>query len=123
MLNLKNLMRMNATSCLLFGALFTLFPSEVATYLGGASPAPQLLILALGGALIINGLHLLWATTKPLPTKAIVLYFSAGDAIWVIATTGLLFSGLWITTTDGIITAIAVAVMVGFLGVMQMLKR
>ncbi len=123
MLSLKNIMRANATSCLTFGALFALQPSVVANFLGGASPAPQSYILILGILLILNGLHLLWTSRVPLPQKALILYFSAGDYIWVIGSVGLIISGVWITTIGGVFVACAVAIMVGLFGVLQMTTR
>jgi len=123
MLSLQNVMRANAISCVAFGGLFALQPSLVATYLGGASPAPQLYILILGILLIVNGLHLLWASRTPLAKKELILYFSTGDYIWVIASVGLMVSGVWITTTGGVLVASAVAVMVGLFGILQMTSR
>lgn len=123
MLNLKNVMRANSISCLAFGGVFALQPSLVANFLGGTSPAPQLYILILGILLILNGLHLLWASRIPLPPKSLILYFSTGDYIWVIASVGLMVSGLWITTTGGLLVTSAVAVMVGLFGVLQMTSR
>lgn len=123
MLSLKNVMRANAISCLVFGALFALQPSLVANFLGGASPAPQSYILILGFLLILNGLHLLWASRVPLPQKELILYFSTGDYLWVIGSIGLIVSRVWITTTGGMLVASAVAVMVGLFGVLQMTSR
>lgn len=123
MLSLQKVMRANAISCVAFGGLFALQPSLVATYLGGASPAPQLYILILGILLIVNGLHLLWASRTPLAKKELILYFSTGDYIWVIASVGLMVSGVWITTTGGVLVASAVAVMVGLFGILQMTSR
>jgi len=123
MFNLKNVMRANATSCLVFGGLFALQPSLVANFLGGVSPAPQVYILILGIILILNGLHLLWASRIPLPQKKLILYFSTGDYLWVIGSIGLIFSGVWITTTGGVVVASAVAIMVGLFGVLQMTSR
>lgn len=123
MLSLKKIMRANATSCLAFGGLFALQPSLVANFLGGASPAPQSYILILGILLILNGLHLIWASRAPLPQKDLILYFSIGDYIWVIGSVGLIVSGMWITTPAGIMIASAVAVMVGLFGVLQMTSR
>lgn len=123
MLRLKNVMRANAISCLAFGVAFALQPSLVANFLGGASPAPQLHILILGILLILNGLHLLWASRVPLPQKQLILYFSTGDYIWVIASVGLMVSGVWITTTGGVLAASTVAVMVGLFGILQMTSR
>ena len=123
MLNLNNVMRLNATSCLVFGGLFVLVPSQTAHFLGGASPAPSMLITALGIALIVNGLHLIWASTLQKPQKELVWYFSGGDFIWAIASIGLVLFNLWITTPTGIATSILIAIMVGFFGVMQLTKR
>ena len=123
MLSLKNAMRANATSCLAFGALFALRPSMVVNFLGGESPAPESYILVLGVLLIMNGLHLLWASRFPLPKKELILYFSIGDYIWVIGSGALIISEVWITTTAGVVLTCAVAAMVGFFGVLQMAKR
>ncbi|RBP48809.1 hypothetical protein [Arenicella xantha] len=123
MLSLKNVMRANATSCLAFGALFALQPSLVANFLGGASPAPESYILILGILLILNGLHLLWASRVPLAQKELILYFSTGDYIWVIGSVGLMISGVWITTAGGMLVASAVALMVGLFGILQMTTR
>lgn len=123
MLSLENVMRANAISCLAFGGVFALQPGQVATFLGGASPVPQLVVLVLGILLIVNGLHLLWASRIPLPPKYLILYFSTGDYIWVIASVGLMVSGVWITTTGGVLVASAVAVMVGLFGILQMTSR
>ena len=123
MLSLKNVMSANAISCLGFGALFTLKPRLVAAFLGDPSPAPQLYILILGILLIVNGFHLLWASRFPLPNKNLILYFSIGDYSWAIASVGLMISGIWITTTGGILLASVVAVTVGLFGVLQMTSR
>ena len=123
MLSLKNVMRANATSCLAFGVLFSLQPNQVANFLGGASPAPQAYILILGILLILNGLHLLWSSKVPLPQKNLILYFSAGDFIWVIGSVALIISNVWITTTEGMLLATIIAAMVGLFGVLQMTSR
>ena len=123
MLSLKTVMSTNAISCLAFGGVFALQPSQVANSLGGASPAPYLYILILGILLIGNGLHLLSASRIPLPPKQLILYFSAGDYIWAIASVGLMITGVWITTSGGVLAASAVAVMVGLFGILQMTSR
>jgi len=123
MLSLKNVMRANATSCLAFGALFALQPNLVANFLSVTSPAPKSYILILGILLIVNGLHLLWASRVPLPQKKLILYFSTSDYIWVIGSVGLIITEVWITTTAGVLLASGVAVMVGFFGILQMTSR
>ena len=116
-------MRANAISCIAFGVVFALQPGLVANFLGGTSPAPQSYILIVGILLIVNGLHLLWASRVPLPKKELILYFSIGDFIWVIASVVLMVSEVWITTTGGVLIASAVAVMVGLFGILQMTSR
>ena len=123
MLSLKNVMRANATSCLAFGALFVLQPNLVANFLSVTSPAPKSYILILCILLILNGLHLLWASRVPLPQKKLILYFSTSDYIWVIGSVGLIITEVWITTTAGVLLASGVAVMVGLFGILQMTSR
>ena len=112
---LKNILRANAVSCLVFGLLFVAIPAIVAAFLGSA---PWLAISIIGALLIVNGLHLLWAA-KRTPAKWEVIYFSVGDFLWLLATIVLIATGFWITTTKGIIVAILVALMVGLFGLMQ----
>ena len=123
MFSLKTILRANAASCLVFGALFALLPSQVTIFLGGSSPAPDVLVLIIGIVLIVNGLHLTWASTIPLPRKELILYFSIGDFIWVIASIGLIITGLWITSVEGVLSTIAIAIMVGIFGILQMIYR
>ena len=105
----------NGSSCLLFGALFLALPGGVAGFLG--SP-PQWLIVVLGAGLILNGLHLLWAARRG-AGRMELLHFTVGDGAWVAGTLLLVASGLWITTTPGILAALACAVPVGTFGVLQ----
>ena len=121
--SLRNVMWLNATSCVLFGSVFALLPNEVAHFLSEEAPAPLLLIMVIGVILIVNGLHLFWVATEALPKKELILYFSSGDFIWVILSIVLLISGLWVTSSQGILVTILIAIMVGFFGVMQMVKR
>ena len=122
MTNLKTIMFANAASCIGFGATFALFPSAVAGFLS-ASPAPSWLLLGLGVMLIGNGILLIWLGMQQLPRTEAVVFFSLGDFAWVLATLALIALGIWITTTAGIIAALAVAAMVGYFGVAQMVAR
>lgn len=122
MLSLKNVLRLNAASCLVFGVLFLLFSKGVALFLGREAPAPADYIVILGAALILNGLHLIWTSTQRVPAKALILYFALGDLLWVAASLGLMWKALWITTFQGQMITIVIAVMVGFLGLMQILR-
>lgn len=120
MLSLHNVMRANAMSCMVFGVLFALLPGQVAVFLGGTAPAPRIYILALGVMLIIHGMHLVWASRQARPKKQLILYFSLGDFIWVIASVGLMLLGVWITSYTGVIATSLVAVMVGIFGILQL---
>lgn len=120
MLRLQNIMRANATSCILFGLLFSILPKQVATFLSQQQSVPQLIILIIGLGLIVNGLHLLWTATKEKPNKYWVIYFSVGDFIWVFATISLILSDYWINTTFGITTTLVISAFVGWFGVMQL---
>jgi len=109
------LLRLNAASCVLFGALFVLAPGAVARFLGAA---PASLILVLGLGLLANGGHLLWAARRTVPA-VLLKYFALLDALWVVATAVLILAGLWITSPGGIVAALVVAVTVAALGLMQ----
>jgi len=116
---LRNVMRINAASCLIFGGLFVLVPATVGSFLAENTPAPDLYIVILGIALIINGLHLLWASMRIQTGKYMVWYFSSADILWVIASLALLLSELWVTSPAGIVTTLLIALLVGLLGVVQ----
>ena len=123
MSTLSNVMKANATSCIGFGVIFSLFSEEVSHFLSISKQAPSMVFLLLGLVLIFNGFHLIWASFKSMPSKFLVLYFSIGDYIWVLATLYLIFTEMWITTSIGIVTALFVAIMVGIFGWLQMLSR
>ena len=122
MTNLKTIMFANAASCLGFGVFFTVFPNAVAGFLG-VPPAPSWLILVLGIMLIANGILLIWRAREKLPPKEDILFFSFGDFAWVVATIVLIVLQIWITTINGIVSALIVATMVGYFGVAQMVAR
>jgi len=123
MFTLSNVMRVNATSCIGFGVIFSLLSEEVAHFLSISKQAPSIVFILLGLVLIFNAFHLIWASLKSMPSKFLVLYFSIGDYIWVLATLYLIFTEMWITTSTGIVAALLVAVIVGTLGWLQMLAR
>ncbi len=120
MIALKTTLRLNAASCIGFGVLFVAAPRAVAAFLG-APPAPATVVLAVGAILIINGLHLLYTSLRSDPPRLLVLYFSGGDLLWVVATAALISAGIWVNTGPGIAAAAAVAAMVGAFGLAQAL--
>lgn len=119
MTTLRTVLRLNAASCIGFGLLFLTMPSQLAQFLSSQTPAPGLVLQLIGIALLANGLHLVWTSIHPAPKKALILYFSLGDFLWVVGTLVLLFAGIWVTSVAGILAAIVVAITVGYFGVLQ----
>ncbi len=117
-MTLAAVLRLNALSCLVFGAVFALRPEAVAAFLAEA-PAPALALRLLGIGLIAHAAHLGWAAARERPIRWEIRYLALADALWVVATLGLVAGGLWITTPEGIDAAMATAAMVGLLGFAQ----
>lgn len=113
---LRTALFLNATSCIVFGALFLAFSESVSRFIGNSF---IWMVPAIGAVLLLNGLHLLVASRRSRPICPEILYFVAGDALWVIGTLALIGFGLVITTAVGTAVSLAVAVMVGAFGVMQ----
>lgn len=122
MVNLKIVFRLNAISCLLFGSLFVLAPEMVSVFLAYEAPAPVLLMSVIGAVLILNGIHLIAASLQISPSRELIIYFALGDGMWVCAVTALIVSGLWITTSHGIMAAVLVNIVVGVFAVMQIME-
>lgn len=123
MFTLSNIMKANAISCFGFGIAFFCLPEEVRNFLSTDKQAPSIVFTFLGIGLFINGLHLIWASFKLIPSKLLVLYFSIGDYVWVLTSLYLLLAGMWITTPIGIAVTLLVSGLVGTLGLLQMIKR
>lgn len=121
MITLSSVMKANAISCIVFGSTFLFFYEEVKRFLSVGVQVPNTVLILLGAVLFFNGLHLMWASLKSKPSQYLVLYFSIGDAIWVIISVFLLLTGIWITTPLGIVVTLIVSAMVGAFGWLQML--
>lgn len=113
---LKFVLLSNGISCAFFGALFLAMPIAITGFIGDP---PVLLIQVLGAGLIINALLLFINGLKAQPPRKKVIAFAIGDGIWVLITAVLLIAGLWITTPQGMIASIAVAIFVGLCGFAQ----
>ncbi|CAA0092303.1 Uncharacterised protein [BD1-7 clade bacterium] len=120
MITLKNTLRMNAASCISFGLIFALFGNTTNQFLSATEPAPTIIIQILGAVLIVNGLHLLWASALKAPSARLVMYFSAGDFLWVLLSAVLALLGIWIDTPMGIAATLVVALIVGAMGALQL---
>lgn len=113
---LRTALLLNASSCLLFGLVFLAFPAPVGQLIGSPDSG---VIPVVGAALLFNGIHLVLASRRARPICREILYFIAGDALWVIGTVVLIGLGLMATSTEGRVAALAVAAMVGAFAVMQ----
>ena len=113
---MKTILVANALSCMLFGAIFVINGPAAAAFLGNP---PVLLLQILGVGLLLNAAHLVLTARQKTPTRRTVLYFVFGDMLWVTATVLMLALGLFITTSAGVWTAIAVAAFVGACGLGQ----
>jgi len=118
MMSLAFVLRLNAASCLSFGAVFMSIPDRVASVLG---TAPSVVLVGIGAVLFANGVHLLLASMRKRIFPAEVLWFSMGDMAWWLATLTLIAAGVWITTPTGIALAVLVALCVAALGLGQLL--
>jgi len=118
MTSLAFVLRLNATSCLSFGALFMIMPSGVSTVLGSVPPA---VLVGLGAVLLVNGAHLLLCSIRARPIPAEILWFAMGDMAWWLATMTLIAAGIWITAPAGVALALVVALCVAGLGAGQLL--
>lgn len=113
---LQHVLRANAASCALFGALFVFVGPATAEFVG---TPPVLLLQFLGAGLLVNAAALVWTSMREQPDRLSVLAFALGDFIWVMATAVILIGGFWITTPSGIAWAICVAIFVGACGALQ----
>lgn len=119
MTSLQIALRLNAASCLGFGVVFVAVPGPTAAFLG---TMPETLVLPIGAVLVLNGLHLAWASTRVRPIWPEILWFSLGDMLWWLASLGLLALGIWITSPAGTVAAWGTALLVAGLGLWQMLE-
>ncbi len=114
--SLKIALRLNAMSCISFGLLGFLIPARISTFLGDP---PVSLLQALGAVLIVNGLHLIIASSRTTLKEWEVVYFSLGDLVWWLGSNFLISANVWITTPVGAITMFVIALGVAVIGVMQ----
>lgn len=115
---LKQALLMNSSSCLLFGVLFLLFPSQISAFIGNSI---IWLLQLIGAILLFNGVHLIYASKRDKPICSEILYFVLGDFLWVLGTFALVLTGAVITSTQGIIASLLIATMVGTFGYMQVI--
>ena len=113
---LKVVLLLNALSCIIFGAMFSLNTGQVVTFIGNP---PHAFIQILGLGLVINGMLLILTAFQTEPKRRDVICFSLGDAAWVIFTGALLLGGIWIRSGEATYWSLAVAIFVGICGALQ----
>ena len=113
---LRSALISNALSCLAFGSLFCLAGTSTDRFL--ENPFAWL-TPAVGAVLLFNGCHLLLASQRRHPIGAEVVYFVAGDFVWVLATLILVILQTVIVSAQGVVASLLTAAMVGLLGVLQ----
>ncbi len=118
MKNLKIALRLNAASCLVFGLLFVVMPAATGNFLGVSS---AMAITIVGAALLVNGAHLLVASSRQQVHPMEVYYFSVGDLLWVNVTLMLVASESFLPTPISKVAALLVAAFVGSVGVLQLM--
>ena len=119
-MTINDVLKINALNCLLFGALFVFMPEPISSFLSENAKAPLLVFLSLGVLLNIYGLLLLWLASKnPVPQLPLLLV-AIGDFLWVAATIIVIQLNVWITSINGITAAGLVAILVGWLGWIQL---
>lgn len=118
MSKLNMILRLNAASCILFGAAFVLQPEKINRFLGAF---PEHLLIVLGTLLLVNGIHLISASVRTRRNWIEILYFSVGDFLWVSLTLAILFLDIYIKGAMGAVAALIVSSMVGVFGILQLL--
>lgn len=113
---LKPVLLANAASCAIFGTIFIASGPQTSDFLGNP---PVSLLVMLGVGLWVNTALLIAAALGQTTSRAKILLFVTGDAIWVLVTVVLCLFGIWITTAAGLFAAAAVAIYVGSCGWLQ----
>ncbi|MEN8832781.1 MAG: hypothetical protein ABF285_07735 [Pacificibacter sp.] len=113
---LRHVLRANAASCGVFGAIFACFATGASAFIGDP---PVVVLQVLGVGLLVNAVALVWTSLRTKPERLLILAFAVGDMVWVLATLVLLIGGIWILTLSGIVWAICVAIFVGACGALQ----
>ena len=119
MTDLKTVLTLNASSCLIFGLIFAFAGNHVDAFIGNELSA--WLTPAIGVVLVFNGLHLIFSSRRSKALCPEILYFVAGDIAWVIGTITLISLGLMITSIQGIVASLVIALMVGSFAILQIM--
>ncbi|WP_154223153.1 hypothetical protein [Marinicella rhabdoformis] len=113
------ILKLNALSCLLFGALFVFIPETIIAFLADNNHMPKLVLVALGVVLNLWGMLLIWLSNREPVPNVLLLIVAMGDFLWVAATVVLLLIQVWVNSSNGIAAAGLVAMLVGWFGLQQ----
>lgn len=116
---LRNILRLNAFSCLVFGSLFVFFHEGTYGFL--KTQSLYFSVPSLGAILLIFAFHLIAASFRKDLIKGEVYYFSFGDFLWVFLSIALMSSTEIVTSHAGLWAGFLVALMVGGFGMAQLL--
>lgn len=116
MKTLRNVLRLNAASCLVFGLLLVFWPEPVGAALGASALG---LLRAIGFLLLANAAHLVIGSLRASLHPSEILYFSLGDILWFIGSLALVGANALVTTGSGQLVVMVVAVGVLAMGIAQ----
>lgn len=119
MSDIKIILKLNALSCLLFGALFVFMPETIIAFLADDQLMPQLVLVALGVLLNLWGMLLIWLSNRESIPNVLLLIVALGDFLWMAATVVLLLMQIWVNSSNGMAVAGLVAMLVGWFGWQQ----
>lgn len=112
---LRTVLRLNAISCMSFGIVFLLCSESTAKFLDDFTFVDFRLI---GGALFVNGIHLLLGSLRKEMKRLEIAYFILGDLLWVVGSLILIGVGA-IFSVSAVAATLGVTVLVGTLGYLQ----
>ncbi len=115
-MTINDVLKINALTSLLFGALFIFIPELTQSFLSDTEAMPKLALLSAGITMNTYGLLLLWLASKNPVPQTPLLWVVMVDLIWVLITIVVIQLDLWITTINGITAAGVVAIVIGWLG-------
>lgn len=117
MRNTRLTLRLNALSCIVFGAMFVLFAAQLGDFLG---TVPTSWLQFIGAGLLIHAAHLITASMRKTLRRFEIYYFTAGDFLWLVGSVIIILPGAGLVTTfHGICATLVVGVLVFALGLAQ----
>ena len=110
------MLSLNTLTCVGFGVAFLILAPTIGRFLG---EVPPLWLRVIGAGLVLHGVHLLIVSLGKTVSRMHIYYFSAGDLLWFLASLLVIVATELITTTGGVMTTLAVGLMVASIGLTQ----